>query len=123
MAPHSAEVPPGSVEVAPGLTEDVAPSSEEDARPNLSLNSVAVSAGDLLSTVCWWSMTGLVEDLLVGVEEIWGGWDGRVGRSCKGGGGGREGRCCKGGGGGKGAWGQGCRGVGEGKGGGGRRGG
>lgn len=45
-------------------------SGSEDARPNPALNSVAVSAGDLLLTVCWWPTTRLLEDvLLVGAEE------------------------------------------------------
>ena len=79
------------MEVAPRLAEEVAPGSEEDARPNLALNSVAVSAGDQLSTVCRWSTTGLVEDLLVGMEGTRDGGDSREGRSCKGGGGGRAG--------------------------------
>jgi hypothetical protein len=61
----------GSVEVAPGLAEDLAPGSEENARPNPALNSGAVSAGDLLSTGCRWSTMRPVEDvLLVGAEEI-----------------------------------------------------
>jgi hypothetical protein len=54
-------------EVAPISAEDVASCS--DAPPNPALNSVVVSAGDLLSAVCRWSTTGLVEDvLLVGAE-------------------------------------------------------
>ena len=49
---------PRSVEVPPGLAENGAPGSvgvagsTEDARPNQTLNSVAVSVGDLLSTGC-----------------------------------------------------------------------
>jgi hypothetical protein len=70
VAPGSVEVAPGSVEVAPRLAEDVAPGSEEDARLNPALNSVVVSAGDLLSTDCQWLTTRLVENvLLLGAEE------------------------------------------------------
>jgi hypothetical protein len=58
------DVAPVSVEVAPGSTEDVAPGSE-DARPSLALASVSVSTGDLLSTMCQWPTTRLVEDALL----------------------------------------------------------
>jgi hypothetical protein len=64
------DVAPGLVEVAPGLVENVAPGSEEDARLNPALNSVAVSVGDLLSTDCQWPTMRLAEDvLLLGAEE------------------------------------------------------
>ena len=47
----------------------MAPGSAVVACPNAALNSVALSAGDLLWTVCQWSTPRLVEDaLLVGVE-------------------------------------------------------
>jgi hypothetical protein len=72
--------------VAPGLTQDVAPGSEEDARPNLALNSVAGSAGDLSSMVCRGSTKRLVEEvLLVGADEIWGRGGGGGGRGREGG--------------------------------------
>ena len=48
---------------------EVALGSEEGARPNPDLNSVAVSTCDLLSMVCQWSTR------LVGEEETWGGGD------------------------------------------------
>ena len=76
-------------EVAPGLAEGVAPGS----CPNLALNSVAVSAGDLLSTVYLWSTTRLVEEvLLIGAKETRGGGDGGRGE-CRGGAGSEGGAC------------------------------
>jgi hypothetical protein len=110
-------VAPSSVKDAPSLTEVVAqnsvevapeivvPGSEEDARLNPALNSVAVSAGDLLSMDWWWSTMGLVEDvLLVGAEETHGGGE-REGRRSRGGRGGKYGRGGRRGGG----WGRGGR--------------
>ena len=57
------------------------PESEEVVHPNPALTSVASLAGDLLSTVCQWTITRLVEDVLLvgeegaeetyGVEETW----------------------------------------------------
>ena len=52
VAPGSVEVVPDLVEVASGSIEDVAPDSKEDVRLNPALNSVGVSAGDLLLTDC-----------------------------------------------------------------------
>ena len=49
--------------------EDVAPGSEEDARPKPALNSVAVLSDDLMSTVCQRSTARLMEyDFLVGAS-------------------------------------------------------
>jgi hypothetical protein len=81
VALGSVEVAPDSAGVAPCSAEDAAPCSEENAGLNPALNSVAVSASDLLLMDSQWPTTRLVEDvLLVGAEGIWGGGEG-----CKGG--------------------------------------